>query len=741
MSSFPAATTVARLRPRLPRKEQLWVYSREHGFILLLYALLTAAVSWPTVLNFSTRMVSSGGDARHNLWILWHYKEALLGREPFFSTNLLYYPEGASLLTHGLGPVTSLFALPFWRWGPWAAHNGAVLVSLWLTGYFMYLLARGLGLGRREAFFAGLILLMAPMHLAGLWGHMTKVFLGFIPLAFLSLHFGLDVARSRWWMPATALVLLAALLHSGYVFVYTALGVAFFVAVALLTAVPEKRRELLQRTFFLAVSGVIIVGPLLLAIIKTGQDPRIKVDLITNALGSQPDLLEFLLPPTFSRFFGQAGADFLAAFGIKPTIETAVSLALTGLLLSFLAFFKGRPEARWWVCLTVISAILALGPALELFGYSEFTEYQLPIMLPFAILSKLPGLEFMRVSGRFMMLGYVAFAISAAYGLGWLNGRFPGRAWPLTFLATGLLLLETWPGPWLHETPRPVSEFYHQLAADEEMYGVLDLPVHLDTGAWSSYASLYQMDQLVHRKGIASGYLSRTYSEHPVFPCLIPDPLSWPDIQVDDRPSSCADNTLYQLADLNYRYVIWHKPIGMPSYSPDPADVEATSAYVLELFAEQEPVWEDDWLIAFAVPPIETTAPTLKPTIRMLDNWYSYEAESHRWARSPATLLIFLPQPGEVWLEMTPGTMYTAAPEQPVGHEGRLTVETETGFTTAVAIRNGEIVRIPLSLPAGHHVVTLSLEAGNFRPSDISDSKDSRWLSFSTSRINLKLAP
>src|SRR5262245_5445708 len=176
---------------------------REHGLPLLAYLALSVLISWPTIRNFTTQITSDGLDAKHNLLIFWHTLPALQGVPPLFDAPLLYYPRGITLLVHGVGPLTSLFALPFWPLGPEAAYNGGLLIGLWLTGYCMYLLARDLGFDRGVALFAGVMLLTSTMCLAGLASHVTKVFLGLLPLALLALHRTLDRRRSGRWAVAT----------------------------------------------------------------------------------------------------------------------------------------------------------------------------------------------------------------------------------------------------------------------------------------------------------------------------------------------------------------------------------------------------------------------------------------------------------------------------------------------------------------------------------------------------------
>ena len=719
---------------RVP-KSRLSALWREHGRPLLLFALLTVALTWPAARDFSSELISNGGDARNNLWMIWHVKEAILGHHPLFRLSLLYYPAGVNLLTRGLGPVVGLLALPFWPLGAEAAHNGSLLVGFCLTGYFMYLLGRGLGFDRRVAFFAGVMLLAAPMHLAGVYGHMTKTFLGLMPLALLTLHYALDDGRSRGWSIGAAVVLFFTLFHNGYQFVFLGLAFPFFTAARVLMVRGEERRTVVRRAFITAVVVLLLVGPFVLLLFQAAQNPFVPADANIDSLRLQPDLVELLVPPEFSLFWGQQARQFLIDRGVAFSIESNVFLSWTGLLLSLVALLR-RPRRVWpWLLFAGLCVLLALGPSLKVLGRRHFTEYDLTVMMPYAVLTALPGFEFMRAPGRFMMIGSVALGVSAGFGLAWLVRRFPRYGSAIFLLALALILVEVWPRPWPQETLRPVPDFYRQIAADEELYGVFDLPVKPAESAWfASYASFYQRHQLVHHKGIASGYLARTYVVHPLFPCVIPafrEPQ--PDVLVDGRPASCADNVLYDLSYFNYRYVVYHKD--SPGTGPWG---EAQAARFLErYFGDQMPTVDDGLVSVYTVPSPAEAAAGLSPTMGLKDNWYGHEGQL-RWAKSPATVFISMPQARAATLAITPGAIYEPGPNQVVGDHGTLSVELNGIPLTTVAIDKDETMAIPLDLPAGVHTLTLALEAGNFRPSDYG-SEDFRSLSFSIRSINLKV--
>jgi hypothetical protein len=714
----------------------------EHGVAMLFYAALSIALSWPTARDFTTRITSSGVDARHNLWLFWHTQQVLLGQQALFDAPLLYYPRGISLLVHGVGPVTGLFALPFWAWGPEAAYNGALLISLWLSGYCTYRLARGLDLNRSAAIYAGVLVIAAPMGLAGLNNHVTKVFVGALPLVLLALQRALDLRRSRWWAAATGLALLVVLLHNGYQFVFAALAIGFLTLAALLAAPKDKRWPLLLRAVLIGICALVLVGPLLFAIERAASNPAIIVDVNQDSFAA-PDLIQFFLPPHFSWLFGSFTQQIMKALSPKTTLnsESAVSLSLVGLALGLLAWFAGRrsAEPRWragrrWIVLTGLCVLFALGPQLRMAGRTSFTEYDLPIILPYAFLTGLPGLDFMRAPGRFMMFGFVAFAISASYGLAWLTQRLPRLCYAIVSAAIMLVLLEAWPVPFPQETLPPAPQFYQQIARDPEQYGVFDLPLKSSGSLswnWTTayFSSYYQIFQMTHHKGIASGYISRTYGVHPVFADIMDDAVQ--QLRIDGQPAAYVDFQ-QTLARNNYRYAVLHKTLLSEPTKGDPKNLAESQALLQVAFGTQPPIADDELVKVYQVDP---KAEQIE--LRWGQNWSDLDKKAQaRWAISPATLDVVAPSARQVVLQITPMFIHDPQSEGGLGPSGILHIQAGSSFSTDVTITAGQPARVPIALAAGSQTITLSLKAGNFQPSQYG-KKDSRTLSFAVSAIDL----
>jgi len=714
--------------------KKLYNFWLEHGIALLLYAILSIGLTWPTLKNFTVSMTSNGGDARHELWVMWYMQQALLGNRPMFYTDLLYYPLGTSLLTHGIGIVAGLISFPFWYWGAEAANNGLLLVGFLLTGYFMYLLARSLDFEREVAIFAGVYLMASEMHLAGLLGHTEKIFLGLFPLALLTTHHIFNPKRSNWWPVATAFVLLLTLLYSGWQFIIAVLGVSFFLIVGGLNVERANYWILWKRSLIFGGSVLVLIVPLLTTITIISRNPALLIDKNLETVNYQPDLIEFFLPSRFSLLFGASVTNFLRIHDFPWSIETTISLSYSGIILCILAFIGGHKSARTWLLFVLCYMIFTLGPFLKIFGEHQFTEYNLPIILPYAFLTALPGFDFMRTPGRFMLMGFVGVGITSSFGLTRLIQYFPSKfRYLVSCLAITLVLVESWPQPWPQEKLRPVPQFYQQIANDKEMYGVFDLPIKPSPSAWYvSYSSYYQIYQMTHHKGIVSGYLDRTYFVHPLFLCLFLDKVDQPDVRVNNKPVNCYDTAESELARHNYRYVVWHKPQSWDTeYQPGSYGDITSQNFIKSVFGKKSPLVDDELVTVYQV---ATNTTALTTTMVLLNNWYDYNS-GIRLATSPATLLIKTPRQQSALLQIKPSYMYDPSSANKFGDKGMLMVQTSNNFSTSVEINANKVTTVPIELYSGVQTITMTLHSGNIRPKDYGLS-DSRLLSFGIHFIN-----
>jgi hypothetical protein len=135
---------------------------------LAAYIAASVALTYPLVLHLSTDVAGRYVDTRIFQWNNWWVKYALLnGLDPNY-TRYLYYPSGASLVSHNVNWVSSTLALPLdLAFGPLVAYNLTFLATFFLSGLGAYLLIYRLTAHRGAAFIGGLVFAFAPYHVSG----------------------------------------------------------------------------------------------------------------------------------------------------------------------------------------------------------------------------------------------------------------------------------------------------------------------------------------------------------------------------------------------------------------------------------------------------------------------------------------------------------------------------------------------------------------------------------------------
>jgi hypothetical protein len=710
----------ARLLQRVRRaNRRRWV---PHAVALAAYTLLAIAVTWPLARDFDSKIVGSTRarqDELHSVWMLWHVGEWFHGREPLFSTHLLFHPKGISMLTDGVGVINGFFALPFWHWGPEAAYNGTILVGVALSGYCMFLLARELRFSLPVSLFGGAVLLISAEHLAGVGGHIEKTFVGFLPLVLLATIRALDPGRSRWWVLGPPGVLLCLAVYSGYQFMYGSIAVALFVVMAWLGR-RGVRREVVVRAALVAGAALVLVGPALVAIGRASSSVGSTVDVAGSSGQYTPDVAQFFEPSYFQanyRFVDHQLPTLVDAdsyYGVF--IETSVTIGWVVLALAVVGAWKRWVAVRKWVVLTAVCIVFALGPFLRLFGKTEFTDLQLPLMLPYSALVSLPGFDFMRVSGRWMMMGAVGLAVLACYGLSWLAPR--ARRVPpnvVIGVVTALLLFEMWPSYWPQQSLPAASAFDRQLDAAGDDGAVLDLPVAWGprsvTGNTAELMGAYQMLQLTHRRPIPYGYLSHTYrvNPEPVVELLgfgglvaVDNRLVNPDLFLDGVPAPAVDPaTRDQLLADGFEYVVWRKDM-LDELDHHVAD-HLTAGFIASVFPPgTTPVYDDGSTVAYRLTP--TTPAERRLAIAYGEGWGRPVAIGRPAAGTgtidvtdanagPATLRITTPPRSDDQTDSTVDVVVT---------DGR-------GESHRVELVSGATAEVPVTLLDGDQELTLTL--------------------------------
>jgi hypothetical protein len=162
---------------------------QENLLVLLLYTLLTAALTYPALLFLLSKVPGGPEDNFHFLWELWYVAHALfdLHKSPFFDPDV-FVPFGFSLLRNqDLSPGTVLLFSPLTHFcGEIFTYNFLVLASFPLTAFGAYLLARELWSNRAAAVLAGIMRRVLRHRFTHSAGHLSIVSTEWIPFSFFT---------------------------------------------------------------------------------------------------------------------------------------------------------------------------------------------------------------------------------------------------------------------------------------------------------------------------------------------------------------------------------------------------------------------------------------------------------------------------------------------------------------------------------------------------------------------------
>lgn len=703
-----------------------WASVWRYSAVLLAYLLLALLFTYPVMLHFGTR-VGGLGDAFENYWNLWWTRKALLelGQNPL-NGSLIYHPFGISLNFHTLNLFNGVLSLPIQVCcGTAAAFNAMNIFALCMAGLGTYVLVWQLTQHRGAAFVAGLIYAFCPytaFHLRV--GQPNLVALEWLPWYLWALLNALRGSR-RWTLLAAVFLLFNALVdwhHAIFAVVMTAA-----VAAAELASRPRQAPGLLARLALVGGLFVVLVSPLLVPMLREARaEPYAARPLWLSAYHST-DLLAFLLPNPLHPLWGSITGPIFRQRLVLPNIVGGIaSIGLVALVLGVYGLLRDRQRAMVFVAILVVSALLALGPYLQVNGVnSSLTDR--PIPLPYMLFYQLPFMNIMRVPSRFVSLVMLSLAALAGIGIAALARRpwavgLPAAQRTALWAVLGLLVVfENVPTP-LGLQPsvaEQVSPFYRQLAADGDDYAILEVP-------YSSPASL--LNQIEHGKRTVGGRISRS-KPHPWSNARIWGPLVDSSVAVSTEIGADESPAAWRaaLASQGVRYVVFYKLDAAAEQQTRTLELE--QAYFLDL----EPVYEDAVLRAYG--PLDSTSGELYWTLDV-EGWYDVETNDgglrYRWMRDTESSLLVYSRGATGALLRFNALGYAQPRHVEVYLDGRLasTIELPQEQLTAV--------EVPLELAAGEHRVTLRSVEPSVTPSATGAAQDDRRLSLMISGVSLK---
>ena len=706
---------------------------RHHLYALLGYLALALLMTYPLIRDFSQAIPGDGFDGWQNVWNLWWIKRALLVdvNSPYF-TRFVDYPDGVYLYFHTLNIFNGLTFLPLTiNGGPLVAYNVAVVFSFVVGGYGAYLLAlyvmRKASAQRSvqlAAFLGGFVFAFSPYHMAHLLGHMQLISLEWLPFYALFVIKLIDTsvirqidksANPQMDKSTVRRIGLSELAHPKLenlnppLFSYALTAALFLVLVAacdwyyafymvlfsglyLLWTIWRRRIWLLP-TLALVGTGlifVLITSPVLAPMVRESMAADYMVPPPGSTERLSADLTAFFTPSELHPVWGELAGRWAGRF-TASTSERTVYAGYSVLALTVLSLVAQWRVARFWALSALVFGVLALGPVLHIGGITQFGEVG-PILLPYALLHQaIPLLRISRSVSRFDVVVMLSLGVLTAIGLNWLLCHIRGAGYNrlvgllVALGVLGLVGLEFWVAPYPMSEPE-TQPFHYQLAQEPGGFSVVDIPMDWDRPANLLY-------QTVHEKPTVSGYTSRTNPLSPAWrtPVLQTFRYLGPDINVGD-PHALAPTVL---TDLDVRYIIIHK-LDLP-----PGDYrEATLDLADEVFDGWQVIVDNDWLKVFEVPQHPDPVPYLVLGEGWAPRYWHNGGPARAMAAPVATLLVRLPAPQMVRLELN-----AHSPNGPASLE--IQSGNEIVGTHSISQQSTAFSTPTLALPAGESAIQI----------------------------------
>jgi hypothetical protein len=466
----------------------------------LLFFCVAIWLTWPQVAVLGAAIVGgpiAESDGWQNVWNFWWVRSALLHGENPLYTRLLFWPDGVPLGLHTLTITSALLSLPVLLvGGPVAAYGVVALLNFTLSGLLTMRLARSLLGSWPAALASGLIVEVAPVHLARFMDGQHHTSLQWIALYLIALILATRAPTIRngvWLALSIALVT--------YTSWYQALFLALLTATWLVYHIVAARQIWPLARPWLAAAPVLVL--LLLPVVPglvagvSGAD-RPAEHWQTQAQFYSVDLVDLLLPSANHPIWGPAVTAYQQP--LHPnSIGWMIAPGYVALALAAIGLALDWRRARLWGLLVGVLLLFSLGPTLRVHGADT------GVPLPFTIIGALPGANFGRRPSLATIVALVPLALLAGFGVRALGQRLRGRWRVAVFGALlALGLFEAAP-PRLLVLRDDTPPIYASLR--DGAGALLELPVYPPPGLANKSAALRA--QMTHGRPIAGGYVAR----------------------------------------------------------------------------------------------------------------------------------------------------------------------------------------------------------------------------------------
>ncbi len=362
--------------------------AKESAAAAAMFAILAVIMTWPLAAHLGTA-VSDPGDPFINTWILdWDWWATLHQPLSLFSANAFHpslYPLAYSENLYGIALL--LFPLRGAGAGPIAAHNAAILLGFFFSGFAAWLLGRRIGAPFWAATAAGIFYAFVPFRITHI-PHVQHVWGGWLPMLLVAL---LAYAEKPSWPRAAAF---------GGVYLINGLSnihwLLFGTVAIALTALLVIRRRVLPLLVATAVA-LLLLAPFLYPYLEVARVYGMRRSW-SETLHYSAQLRDWLVSSPHTRFCGA-----LADARVDP--ELWLFPGALAIAFAVAAPFARRSAATSRRPIAIAFLWLLLGIAGSLGLHFVFHRF---------LFAYVPGFQAIRVPARWAGIAYVGLSMLIA---------------------------------------------------------------------------------------------------------------------------------------------------------------------------------------------------------------------------------------------------------------------------------------------------------------------------------------
>ena len=542
---------------------------RNHLHFIVIVSILIAAMTWPTVWRvFDTSVFwlpTVNADVWMKFWDAWYFKSLIAGQADFYFTDLLFYPDGVSLVYHNFNvPHMVVFGGLQAVMPASNAFNLTYLLIIFSTALSAYVYLCCLLKDKWVSLFGAVVFGLSG-HVVGRAAQPDVSWIATLPLAFYFFHRGIDEKRWLFIGISGALTGLTAFIGM-YTYVCILLALSLYILYFAQSRWRNPHFWMRIALLFFVIGAISIVRIYPMTADSQGLDDALSKE---GGRERENDLLQYFIN------YEHPAVSELITTGIVQLTDpdsrwNTSYLGYIPLLLIGLGIFRTvyRRKMLPWLLLILPFLILRLGSVLTI------NYQQTSILLPKHYLDKAfpPIFEAFHVPALFQAGALLPLAALSCYGLmTFLKSVSAQRRPRIILICIALVAFEYYRLPKERIVADEETAFLDWLRLEEDQDSIRLINLPMRRGNSKHYLFHQTLNGYPQVEGLASrtppeayqyiknNRLLNAWRAKSSIPCTLSN-------QTEHRMTSIAWSALNDLVNDGFSHIVFHHTLNYAEY-------------------------------------------------------------------------------------------------------------------------------------------------------------------------------